>query len=220
MNSENFPLLYSFRRCPYAMRARLALSVSGPPCVLREVDLKNRPPELYQASSKGTVPVLVIDDGDVIEESLEIMRWSLRRKDPENWLAPFEKYAEEAAAIIANCDGYFKFHLDRYKYAQRYENVHPDEHRQQAAQFLEELNQKLTSTSFLFGSNVSMVDMAVLPFVRQFAFADMEWFQAQPWNHLLRWLSEFLDSARFQSIMTKHLVWTPDSQKIIQAWQG
>jgi len=218
MNSENLPLLYSFRRCPYAMRARLALSVSGQSCELREIDLKNRPEKLYQASSKGTVPVLVIEDGDVIEESLEIMRWSLNRRDPENWLSPFENHAKEAAAIIAACDGEFKFHLDRYKYAQRYEDVEPDEHRHQAAQFLEELNHKLSSSSFLYGSNVSMVDMAVLPFVRQFAFADMAWFQSQPWNQVLGWLGEFLDSARFQSIMTKHPIWTPDSQKTIQAW--
>ena len=219
MKSENLPVLYSFRRCPYAMRARLALSVSGRRCILREIDLKNRPPELYQASYKGTVPVLVLKDGQVIEESLDVMRWALHSKDPESWLAPFKSHAQEAESIMKICDGDFKFHLDRYKYAPRFGDVQSEEHRKGASQFLLMLNQKLSDQPFLFGQETSMVDMAVAPFVRQFAFADMDWFQSQPWKELLGWLGQFLDSERFRSIMAKYPVWSPDNPDLVQDWQ-
>ncbi len=220
MTFEHLPVLYSFRRCPYAMRARLALSVSQQSCVLREIDLKNRPDQLYEASPKGTVPVLVFPGGEVLEESLEIMHWALGQQDPESWLAPFEATADEARSLLEECDGDFKFHLDRYKYAQRYEEVNPENHRSKASSFLHRLNRMLTPNPFLFGLQASMVDMAVAPFVRQFAFADIDWFKAQDWEPLTSWLECFLDSARFRSVMRKYSVWNPDEPELVLDWSN
>src|SRR4051812_31105758 len=131
MNGSQLPILYSFRRCPYAMRARLAIAASGQRCELREVVLRDKPAEMLAASPKGTVPVLIDTDGRVLEESLDIMRWALGRSDPQAWLEPPSGSLEDMLELIARCDGDFKFHLDRYKYARRYQGADAGEHRQQ-----------------------------------------------------------------------------------------
>jgi UPF0176 protein len=213
------PTLYSFRRCPYAMRARLALSVSGQTCVVREVALKNRPEELYAASAKGTVPVLVLANGEVIDESLAVMQWALHKRDPESWL-PSTKQEQEMRGLIAQNDGDFKFHLDRYKYATRYEGVVAEEHRASASIFLNQLNQRLEHSPYLFGDQPCLADMAILPFVRQFSIADPAWFQQQPWTRLIAWLEKFLASPRFASIMTKYAVWEQAHDPLIVDWNG
>ncbi len=195
------PVLYSFRRCPYAMRARLALAVSGQQVDLREVVLRDKPDAFLQASVSGTVPCLVTPDG-VIDESLEIMRWALARHDPLGWL----RMPQAGWDWIARCDGPFKHALDRTKYATRYPDEHPAEHRAFAHAFLTELDAQIDG--WIFGTP-SIADFAILPFVRQFAFVDKPLFDAQPWPDLHNWLSRFLDSAPFAETMLKYPQWQP-----------
>ena len=187
------------------MRARLALAVSGQTCELREVVLRDKPPELLVASAKGTVPVLVLPEG-VIDESLDIMRWSLARHDPERWLTPEQGTLADMLESIRRCDGEFKPHLDRYKYPDR----HADErelHKAAGAMFLTELNSRLTQHTHLYGERIALADMAILPFVRQFASVDDAWFASQPWPALQRWLLEFTQSALFARVMQKYPQW-------------
>lgn len=185
------------------MRARLALAVSEQPFVLHAVDLKNRPPQLYVVSPKGTVPVLVLDDGTVLDESIDIMRWTLTNHDPQDWLRNATEQEQEIQALITQCDRSFKFHLDRYKYATRYEGAVAEEHRQLAAEILMEWDQRLKGHAFLCDDRACMADIALGPFVRQFAFADRPWFDKQPWPHLRAWLEAFTASALFALIMKK-----------------
>mgnify|MGYP003645305004 CR=1 FL=1 len=201
------PVLYSFRRCPYAMRARMAIAASGQTCALREVVLRNKPPEMLAASPKGTVPVLVLPDAQVIEESLEIMRWALGSSDPEGWLAPLNNDGDDIAALIAENDGAFKDNLDRYKYPTRYENADPIHHRTQGAAFLEKLNARLIEHNYLCGDRFTFADAAIAPFVRQFANTDREWFDAIELAGVQRWLKTILESDRFSGGMEKYPAW-------------
>ena len=201
------PVLYSFRRCPYAMRARLALRVAGQAVEHREIELKTKPAAMLQASPKGTVPVLVLSDGAVLEQSLDIMRWALDRRDPEAWLPTDEASRQDAWALIAQNDGDFKFHLDRYKYPHRYELADGFEHRAQAAEFLEALALRLMANAYLSGPRFGIADAAILPFVRQFAHTDKAWFAQQNWPALAQWLAAFEASAAFAQVMEKHPVW-------------
>ena len=193
---ETPPTLYSFRRCPYAMRARMALVISGQAFTLHEVSLRAKPAEMLAASPKGTVPVLVLPDGRVIEESLDIMRWALARHDPENWLAG------EDAALIAQNDGPFKHHLDRYKYATRYD-CDPMPHRAAAMAIVGEWDERLGQDGQFCCSSRSLTDMAIMPFVRQFAATDRAWFDAQDVPNMHQWLSHHEASALFTRIMAK-----------------
>jgi UPF0176 protein len=213
------PILYSFRRCPFAMRARMALAISGIHCELREVVLRDKPAELLAASPKGTVPVLVLTDAQenaqVIEQSLDIMLWALQQQDPEHWLCPSQGDLPAMLALIATCDGTFKHHLDRYKYATRYENVDAQHHRTEAARFLEDLNHRLSPTPYLFGTAPSLADRAIVPFVRQFSLADPNWFAAQPWPNLHLWLADWLDSPLYATMMAKYEPWHPERESVI-----
>lgn len=202
------PLLYSFRRCPYAMRARLALRASGTVCTLREVKLSAKPQELLDASPKGTVPVLVLPDGQVIDESLDIMRWALTQADPNHWLD-----GEDAALIAAN-DGPFKHHLDRYKYPHRYD-VDPLAHRAAGVAHLEMLEARLSASPFLCGAYWTMTDAALAPFVRQFAETDRAWFDALPLPAVQRWLAAFLASPMFAAIMVRWPVWQAGDAEVV-----
>ena len=195
-------VLYSFRRCPYAMRARMALSVSGAQYEHREVVLRDKPPEMLAVSPKGTVPVLVTQDAGVLEESLDIMRWALARSDPEGWL---ERQDEE---LLAANDGPFKHHLDRYKYSTRYDDVDPQEHGAKAAEHLRVLDERLAASPYLCGEKRGFADIAIFPFVRQFANADKEWFAAQGLKHVEKWLGGLIGSDLFTGIMAKHDQWT------------
>ncbi|NBX05586.1 MAG: glutathione S-transferase [Betaproteobacteria bacterium] len=201
------PILYSFRRCPYAMRARLALLAAGQVVEHREVALKNKPAEMLRVSPKGTVPVLVLADGTVLEESLDIMRWALGRSDPQGWLGGDEAGREDAWSLIAQNDGDFKFHLDRYKYPHRYGLADGTAHRELARGFLDLLQARLAQHGFLAGAHFGLADAAIAPFVRQFAHTDPVWFAAQAWTHLAQWLQDFEASAAFAQVMEKHPVW-------------
>ena len=196
------PVLYSFRRCPYAMRARLAILASGLSVELREIVLREKAPEFLASSPKGTVPVLVTPTG-VIEESFDVMLWALERSDPQGWL----EMPEAGYDWIARCDGPFKTALDHTKYAVRYPDLDPEQERGRAAEFLADLNLQINRPDWLFGPKCTLADMAIVPFVRQFANSDRSWFDAQPWPNLQRWLVRFLASARFAKIMTKYPKW-------------
>jgi glutathione S-transferase len=195
------PILYSFRRCPYAIRARMALAVSGTRCELREVRLNMKPASMVAASPKGTVPVLVLPDGSVIDESLDIMRWALTRCDPEGWLSRAD------AALIATNDHAFKQDLDRYKYPELHDND-PLEHRRRGMAFLHELDARLSAHRQLCGSARGLADAALMPFVRQFAAVDREWFAAQPLGHLQIWLNGHLASDLFDTVMMRAAPWS------------
>ena len=190
-------VLYSFRRCPYAMRARMALRYSGVPLSIVEVSLKAKPAEMLVASPKGTVPVLVCADGSVIEQSLDIMHWALARHDPDNWLQP------GCAALIEENDTRFKVLLDRYKYAIRYPEHPMEYYRAQGAEFLQRLEDLLARSAYLAGPALSLADVALAPFVRQFAHVDRDWFEQAPYPRLNAWLEQFLASELFSSVMRK-----------------
>lgn len=197
------PILYSFRRCPYAMRARLAIKVTGVAVELREVVLRDKPEAMLEASPKGTVPVLVLEN-QVIDESLDVMLWALGQGDPEGWLAPDKG---DMLGLIAECDGPFKHHLDRFKYATRYEGADPLEHRAGAEVFLRALEGRLAQNRWLFGQEASLADYAILPFIRQFAGAAKGWWEAAPYPHVRGWLDGFTSSDFFRSIMKKYPQW-------------
>lgn len=194
------PILYSFRRCPYAMRARMALLVSAQAVEIREVVLRSKPAELIAASPKATVPVLVLENGDVIDQSLDIMRWALRRNDPEGWLDG------EDQALIATNDETFKHHLDRYKYPERH-GGYPQAHRDAALLILSGLEERLTSRTNLCRDSRSLADMAIMPFVRQFAATDRNWFDAQPLPRLKEWLTRHESSPLFENAMMRLEPW-------------
>ena len=200
------------------MRARLALAASGQVCELREVVLRHKPQALLEASPKGTVPVLITGEGQVIEQSLDIMRGALARHDPGQWMAPECGSPEAMQALIAHCDGDFKQHLDRYKYPGRYDSERSESgegdsagfarlHRAEGARFLAQLNAQLGAARYLFGQRAAWADMAIAPFVRQFAQTDQAWFDEQPWPGLQRWLAAWLASDLYARIMDKYPPW-------------
>ena len=192
------PILYSFRRCPYAMRARMALLISGQGFTLHEVSLRDKPAEMLAASPKGTVPVLVLPDGMVIDQSFDIMTWALARGDPENWLSGRD------ADLITQNDGPFKHHLDRYKYAPRFD-CDPIPHRAAALEILREWDARLGIHGQFCGEARSITDMAIMPFVRQFAATDRAWFSTQDVPHLQVWLARHEASALFELAMKRSL---------------
>lgn len=202
------PVLYSFRRCPYAMRARLALWICEVSCELREVRLADKPPELLKISDKATVPVLALEDGTILQESLDIMRWALSRTDPEGWLAG------DDAELIEQNDGPFKHHLDRYKYPNRYDSD-PVEHRSAGLKILARWNDRLDVSAQLCGPERTMADMAIFPFVRQFAHTDRSWFDDQHLPRLQAWLDGHLASPIFASIMSKQPFWAAGDEPLV-----
>ena len=208
MQSTAKPILYSFRRCPYAIRARLAIHVSGAAVELREVVLLDKPEALIAASPKGTVPVLQLPDGTVLEESLDIMRWALDIHDPQGWLRVEE--ADEVQAWVQLNDGPFKSLLDGYKYASRHPGLPAHGCRDEAlALMLEPLNTRLAERRFLLRESISLLDMALLPFVRQFAACDSAWFQSTALTQLQGWLKHLTATPMFESVMHKPSPWQP-----------
>ena len=193
------PILYSFRRCPYAMRARIALATSGCRVELREVVLKDKPQAFLDVSTSATVPTLVTPS-ETLDESLDIMFWALERNDPAGWL----EMPDASHSWLKRADGPFKTALDRTKYANRYDDVDVNEQRALASEFLSDLNTQIDL--WMFG-RPTLADYAILPFVRQFAFIDKAWFDAQPWPDLQDWLARFLASDEFTSMMNKYPQW-------------
>lgn len=197
------PTLYSFRRCPYAMRARMAVRYAGCAVEIVEVSLKAKPAEMLEHSPKGTVPVLVLGD-QVLEQSLDIMRWALAQSDPDDWLMADDETARLLIVdLIARNDGPFKTSLDQYKYAVRYPEFSQVEYRQRGEVFLSELEDRLGSQRFLISDYLTLADVALAPFVRQFCFVDPKWFWQSPYPKLREWLQRFLESALFVQTMEK-----------------
>lgn len=201
---NDLPLLYSFRRCPYAMRARMALAAAEIELRLREIVLRDKPTNMLELSPKGTVPVLQLTNGDVLDESREVMEWALAQADPHGWLA------HKDDALVDLYDGDFKHHLDRYKYDTRYEGADALQHRAACHEILKAIEPRLAADphGWLAGDKPGFTDVAILPFVRQFRIADPHWFDAQmALPHVQSWLMRFLDWPVFTRIMGKYALW-------------
>ena len=203
-------ILYSFRRCPYAMRARLAILSSEVRVQLREITLRDKAPELLASSPKGSVPV-VVTESEVIEESLGIMHWALLQADPEGLL----KMPDVGYEWISLNDGPFKTALDHTKYSVRFPDLDIHVERKNAAKFCHDLNLQIADKPWMFGENCSLADIAILPFIRQFSNIDKGWFDTQGWQNINRWLATFLHSSRFSYIMIKYEKWVAGSHKIV-----
>ena len=211
--NASLPYLYSFRRCPYAMRARLGLLFAELPVELREITLKNKPDQMLAISPKGTVPVLQLADGTVIEESAEIMMWALEQNDPQGLLD--EKVSSEANALIAQNDNEFKQWLDRYKYADRHPEMTQIEYRQKGEIFLQDLEALLTKNTYLLGNSVTVADIGIMPFVRQFAHVDRDVFYELPYPKLQLWLQHWLEHPLFVQAMTKFQPWQEGDEVVV-----
>jgi glutathione S-transferase len=194
-------ILYSYRRCPYAMRARMALSYAQIPLEIREVSLKQKPAHLLQVSPKGTVPVLVLPDASVIDQSLDIMQWALRISDIDGWLSA---NAQHTMQLIADNDGAFKQSLDRYKYAIRFPEHPAAFYRSQGEVFLRRLETQLSQNKYLLADTATLADIAIFPFIRQFAAVDAAWFETCHYNQLRVWLQRLVTSDLFANVMVKH----------------
>ena len=213
---NKYPTLYSFRRCPYAMRARLALRLCKIECIIREISLKAKNSEFLKVSPKGTVPVLVLPNGKVLEESLDIINWSLEQNDPNKLKANDKVTKKINDKYIQLFDKDFKFHLDRYKYSSRYNISNSEIHRNKALKLLTEINTMLEGKDYIGGQRMSLLDISILPFVRQYRIADINWFD----NHLgLRninnWVNIFLNTEILASVMTKYKVWEKEDPPIL-----
>lgn len=205
-------ILYSFRRCPYAMRARLALKYAGIKTELREIDLNNPPEELVAISEEATVPVLQLPDGRVLDESWDIAQWAVKQNDPDSWLGDHEQNLPESEMLIEMNDYSFKQDLDLYKYADRHPEHPMEYYREQGEEFLQELEERLIETRYLLSDQLTIADIGIFPFLRQFAMVDQEWFDHAPYSHLRQWLNGFIDSDNFEaglfaSVMQKYELW-------------
>ena len=214
---NNIPILYSFRRCPFAIRARAALYFSEIKVIIREVILKKKPEEMLKISEKATVPILVLKD-KVIDESLEIIIWALKINDKFNLLHPYLKENEKVLKLINKIDNSFKFHLDRYKYSTRYEKHESFEgkylHRDKAAKYLNDIEVMLKESGslYLYDNKLSIIDLSIFPLVRQFRIADEKWFNDNSsFQFTRKWLTNILESDFFNAIMEKYKPWNPNS---------
>ena len=216
-------ILYSFRRCPYAIRARLAILTSGINVEIREVTLNAKPPALLRISSKATVPVLITADERIIDESIDIMNWALNQSDPEKWLPSDTKEEQLTSELTYINDQTFKHFLDRYKYSDRYPENSEVYYRQQAELILINLEHNLIHNTYLVSNRLTMVDVALLPFIRQFALVNKAWFDVAPYPKIQAWLEKFIASELFNSSMVKLAPWQqgdeviyfPESSKVI-----
>jgi len=207
IQNSSTPVLYSFRRCPYCMRAHMALKYTGIKIELREVDLNKMPAQALSISPQATVPVLVLTDGAVNDESWDIVKWALRQHDPDNWLGDNECYLLDAEILVETNDFSFKDDLDHYKYADRFPAHEPQHYRAACEEFIEELEDMLDQKKFLLAGQLTLADISVFPFVRQFSLVDKEWFDQSPYPNVRRWLQELIDSNMFQQVFQKHALW-------------
>ena len=211
--TSSYPCMYSFRRCPYAMRARLGILFAELQVELREITLKNKPPQMLAISPKGTVPVLQLLDGTVIEESREIMIWALAQQDPQELL--HDAALHEANVLIDKNDNEFKHWLDRYKYADRHLEMSQTEYRQKGEVFLQLLEELLTKNPYLLGKGITLADIGIMPFVRQFAHVNRDVFYNLPYPNLQRWLQDWLQHPLFLQAMTKFQPWQDGDEVVV-----
>ncbi|PCK09460.1 MAG: glutathione S-transferase [Alteromonadaceae bacterium] len=224
---DDLPIFYSFRRCPYAIRARMAIAYAGVPVQLREVVLKHKPDEMLAASPKGTVPVLLASDSQTLsktllktlEQSLDIMHWAIAMRDEDDWIRCMRgEVGCESTRLLDETDGDFKRNLDRYKYADRHPDTCAAQSRQDGEVFLQELELRLKQHRYLFDDQVSFVDVAIFPFVRQFAHVDREWFYQSTYTALQVWLDRILTSTLFLGVMKKYPAY--DREAVISELQA
>jgi glutathione S-transferase len=209
----NYPILYSFRRCPYAMRARLAIVQAQQTVELREVVLRDKPPSMLEISPKGTVPVLQLPDETIIDESYDVMIWALTQNDPDNWLRSVEHPTH--TALLEENDGSFKKNLDKYKYANRHPKLTEEQHRANGEVFLQKLEDLLKQNSFLIDQAPSITDAAIFPFIRQFTRVDQEWFESADYPNLKKWLDFYYKSSLLEQAMKKYPQWHKDDEKTL-----
>ncbi len=212
------PVFYSFRRCPYAMRARLALAYAQCQVELREIVLRDKPQHMVEISPKATVPVLQLQDERVIDESFDIMQWALQKNDPEQWLICKTDDAENVLTwllIETDVDGPFKQSLDRYKYFDRFPEQSMESYRCAGEEIIAKLEARLMGHEYLLGERNSLADMVVLPFVRQFAHVDRTWFAQRPYPNVQRWLSRFVESDLLLGVMKKYKPWQENDTPIV-----
>ena len=208
------PILYSFRRCPYAMRARMTLKSCHIHIELREITLRNKPEEMLALSAKGTVPVLHLPNGHVIDESWDIAQWAISQQDP-NQLLGKPHQAKQVVSLIQHNDHVFKPQLDLYKYADRFPDYPASFYRTQAEDYLKQLDSLLAKQPFLLGQSLNLIDIGIFPFIRQFAHVDISWFAQTPHTHLQRWLNSLKSSDLFNSVMQKHTPWVAGQPPVI-----
>ena len=211
----SLPILYSFRRCPYAMRARAAIIASGSRVELREVVLRDKPAAMLAASPKGSVPVLILPDKSVIDESWDIMLWALRLHDPLAWLGKEACHVPAALPWVIENDSTFKYNLDCYKYPEQFPGQPQNAYREACEIFIQQIEHRLSATPCLLGETFTLADAALLPFVRQFAAVNAAWFATAPYPAVRTWLEKFASSDLFGKVMQKFPVWQSGDQLII-----
>ena len=203
----DYPILYSFVRCPYAMRARMALKLTEIKCEIREVRLNNKPKHMIDMSPKGTVPVLVLEN-NIIDESNEIIEWALSFNNVFDGNLD-EDQKDLTSRLIEIFDSKFKYNLDRYKYATRYENIDINKHKMECLKILINLEDLISKDEWFLGKSINKLDISILPFIRQFRIADTDWFDKQNQiTGIQQILDNFLNSKLFKDIMFKYDVWT------------
>ena len=218
MNSS-LPILYSLQNCPYAMRARMGLLMARQEVLLRATVTKDKPADMLAVSPKGTVPVLVLTDGSVIDESLDIMIWALKKSDPSELLrGQHPELYPQMLNLISECDTGFRTNLKAYKHAKRHHLPGETQLRSQCEAFIQKLESSLQSKAFIFGETISLVDLAVLPFIRQFANVDKAWFRKAGYPHLALWLSKHLQSLLFSKTMRKYPLWLDSQEEFLLTW--
>ena len=209
-----YPILYTFRRCPYAMRARFAIRSSKIIVEIREIKLQEKPFEFLKLSPKGTVPVLITNSGEVLEESLDIIYWALNKNDPHKWLAKGTLENQDITKLLDDLENKFKPNLDKYKYPSRFSGVDQFFHRDKNLCFLKKLNCYLENNKSLNCEHLSLLDYAIFPFVRQFRNVDQDWFDKLNFIFLNKWINQIIDSKDFSSIMKKFKKWEPNDVPI------
>ncbi|MEM5527480.1 glutathione S-transferase [Gammaproteobacteria bacterium AS21] len=211
---DSYPVLYSLQNCPYAMRARLALLLSEQVVIIRAITLKNKPQHMLEVSPKGTVPVLILADGSVLQESIDIMLWALKQQDPHQLLLQDEEQYQQIIELIERGDNEFKHPLEQYRAAKRYHKDTEQYWRQQCEVFIAELEQRLEETGHFVGQQLSLADYAFIPFMRQFGRVDRKWFAQAPYPKVKAWLTTQLQSRLYAKMMTKHELWQHHAQNI------
>ena len=206
------PVLYSFRRCPYAMRARMALILTSHTCELREILLTDKPDSMLEISPKGTVPVLQLEDR-IIDESMDVIKWALRSGSKKMHILSEDEEAQ-SDSLIQLFDSKFKYHLDRYKYSSRYQSI-KEEHQEKCLEILNNLEQKIFNQPWIFGKLVSLLDISILPFIRQCKIANPEWFKSQKFKRVISLLEHFESSELFNKAMEEFELWDPKKPKVL-----
>ena len=215
MSNKN-PILFSFRRCPYAMRARIAIKLCKQTCEIREISLRSKSEEFLNLSQKGTVPVLLFPNGQIIDESLDIIKWAMSRNDPFKLKSDDDNIYKQDLKLINVFDNDFKYHLDRYKYSSHYEDANREKHRNKAQAILAEINTLLIENNWIRGDHPTLPDISILPFVRQYRIADTEWFDRHlKLPRVKNWLNDFITSTLLSQVMLKYKIWEKGDPEII-----